>query len=223
MRLATGKRIGQSGRELGLTVVFSFIVHALAFAASLIVMHATPKYSVPPAYHVNLVDQPAESLAPFPETPPQPPEPPAKKAEPKAATAAPKAKSPAMPELASKPAKKEPAGEPDDSRKAGRRRESVAVATPQGFTFPPYLFMIRDKIERNWNPPPGAVEVKAKVVFAVHRSGRVLTADLAEASGNFYFDQAAMRAVLQSGPFPPFPEGLYSEQMVFSVDLMESE
>lgn len=222
MRLATGKRIGQSGHELGLTVVFSFILHVLVLAASVIVVHSTPKFFVPPAYHVNLVDQPAEALSPLPETPPVPAEPPAKKAEPKAATAAPKAKSTAMPELASKPAKKEPEGA-DESRDEGRRRASVAVAAPQEFRSPSYVALVLDKIKRNWNPTPGAVELKAKVRFTIHRSGRVIAFDLDEASGNFYFDQAAMRAISASSPFPPFPDGVFSMSEEFIADLIPAE
>jgi len=62
-----------------------------------------------------------------------------------------------------------------------------------------------------------------KVVFRVLRSGRVGEAKLQEASGNFYFDQAAMRAILASSPFPPLPEGFFKEYETFSVDLMEKE
>jgi TonB family protein len=53
--------------------------------------------------------------------------------------------------------------------------------------------------------------------------GRVGEAKLVESSGNFYFDQAAMRAILASSPFPPLPEGFFKEYETFSVDLMEKE
>jgi TonB family protein len=46
---------------------------------------------------------------------------------------------------------------------------------------------------------------------------------LTESSGNFYFDQAAMRAILSSSPFPPLPEGFFKDSEVFSVDLVERE
>lgn len=102
--------------------------------------------------------------------------------------------------------------------------EGVAVSTtsPQ-FKFPPYLAIVREKIEQNWNPPPGIKNLKAKVLFTILRSGRVGDAKLEQSSGNFYFDQAAMRAILSSSPFPHLPEGFFQEYEVFSVDLMEKE
>ena len=107
---------------------------------------------------------------------------------------------------------------------AGKKQESVAVAsTTNEFQFPPYLLIVRDKVERNWNPPPGAKGARVKVTFKVLRTGRVGESRLMESSGNFYFDQAAMRAILASSPFPPLPEGFFKESETFSVDLMEKE
>jgi TonB family protein len=131
-----------------------------------------------------------------------------------------------MPELDTKPAKKavEEAEPAQPSAATGKKQESVAVAsTTQEFQFPPYLLIVRDKVERNWNPPPGAKGAKVKVTFRVLRSGRVGEANLQESSGNFYFDQAAMRAILASSPFPPLPEGFFKDYETFSVDLMEKE
>lgn len=106
----------------------------------------------------------------------------------------------------------------------GGRAEGVAVsASSADFKFPPYLALVRDKIQQNWNPPPGAVAAKAKVEFTVMRSGRVGDAKLLASSGNFYFDQAAVRAILMSSPLPPMPEGFYKDYAVFTVDLLENE
>ena len=129
-----------------------------------------------------------------------------------------------MPELDAKQSSKKPVEEAEQTTPASGKQESVAVASTTGeFRFPPYLLIVRDKVERNWNPPPGAKGVKVKVAFRVLRSGRVGEAKLQESSGNFYFDQAAMRAILASSPFPPLPEGFFKEYETFSVDLMEKE
>ena len=61
------------------------------------------------------------------------------------------------------------------------------------------------------------------MAFRISRSGRVTYSDLQEPSGNFYFDQAAMRAILSSSPFPPLPEGYFKDSMEFSVDLVPRE
>jgi TonB family protein len=243
MKLLTGKMIGQSGGELRRAVLFSFISHVIFFFAVLfLVAQGPPRFVVPPSYRVKLVDLPpnAANLPPtMSEHAPQAPAPVVKpQAVPKAKAAPAKAavrpapsrpaavRKDAMPELDTKPAKKtvEEAVSAQPSAAAGIKQESVAVAsTTQEFQFPPYLLIVRDKVERNWNPPPGAKGSKVKVMFRILRSGRLGEANLQESSGNFYFDQAAMRAILASSPFPPLPEGFFKEYETFSVDLMEKE
>ncbi len=107
---------------------------------------------------------------------------------------------------------------------SGGKTEAVAVSSSsEGLKLSPYLGLVRDKIQQYWNPPPGLSGKKAKVEFTVLRSGRVGETNLMASSGNFYFDQAATRAILMSSPFPPMPEDFYKEYAVFTVDLQESE
>jgi len=241
-----GKKIGQSGQELILAVFFSFFLHASLIALALfLLMAVTPKIKVPPFYQVKLVGLPAESQpapvqeaaqpAPKAESKPRQQPAPAKKAAPKTATAA-------MPEFSPrKPKPEKPAAEPTEQEpvpsppsapgaktggaKTGGKSEGVAVsAGSEDFKFPPYLAIIRDKIERHWNPPPGTVQgAKAKIQFTVLRSGRVGEVKLQDSSGNFYFDQAAVRAILLSSPFPPMPEEFYRDSALFSVDMQEQQ
>ncbi|HUJ19048.1 MAG TPA: TonB family protein [Nitrospirota bacterium] len=127
-----------------------------------------------------------------------------------------------------KPAVQSPG--PTSAGKAGTtgqvaKAEGVAVAAPEGFKpeFQPYVDRVRERISLNWNPPPGSADTAVKVQFTVLRSGRVGDVKLIASSGNFYFDQAAYRAILSSSPFPPLPEGFYRDFELFSVDLMEKE
>jgi len=251
MRLFSGKRLGQSGHELVLAILFSFLLHAIVVTASLYVFYlvAVPHTFIPPYYQVKLVGQPADlPQAPQGEAPPAPPkkeEPP--KAKPKAKKAAPKPRKTAAPKKSALPdlshAKQKPAQQEQESAtnapsavppaptgpdagpaKPAGKAEGVAVgSTSREFKFPPYLVIIREKIEQNWNPPPGGRDMKVKVLFRILRSGRVAEPKLEQSSGNFYFDQAAVRSILLSNPFPPLPEGFYKEYEVFSVDLMEKE
>ena len=253
MKLLSGQRIGQSGYELALAVFFSFFLHAAVIAGALFLyIAAGPKAFIPPHYEVQLVGLPAElSPAPMeggaPVSPPLPKEEAkpskakarlkAKKAAPRSAKAA--AKKNALPEFSQqKPKQAQPEQQKQETasteqaaaspasaaEKTGAKAEGVAVSSStQDFKFPPYLAIIRDKIEQNWNPPPGIKGTKATVLFRVLRSGRVGDAELQESSGNFYFDQAAVRAILLSSPFPPMPDAFYKEYAEFSVDLMEKE
>lgn len=241
MKLPTGKRLGQSGGELAAAVLFSLLIHAITFLGVLFLsFNLRQRVFIPPFYRVNLVELPQDLplLPPTAETEPAaPPAPPAPKKAPPKAAARPKASAKTAP--APRPAASSKAAMPElDGRKEtehvaedapaqpGTARQQEAVAVTSGsaeFRFPPYVAIVRDKVERNWNPPPGAKGVKAKVQFRILRSGRVAEAKLLEPSGNFYFDQAAMRAILSSSPFPQLPEGFFRESETFSVDLMERE
>lgn len=243
MKLLTGKRIGQSGGELAAAVLFSFFIHIIAFVAAIfLVFQGSPRVLVPPSYRVKLVDLPTDAASLPPTMSEQASQPAAPVVKPQAKQ---KAKAPAkaagkpapprpsmvsknvLPELdtkkhAAKAAEETAPAQP--SAAAGKKQESVAVAsTTSEFQFPPYLLIVRDKVERNWSPPPGVKGATVKVMFKVLRTGRVGDAKLVESSGNFYFDQAAMRAILASSPFPPLPEGFFKEYETFSVDLMEKE
>ncbi len=219
MKLLTGKRIGQSGQELTVAVSFSFLLHIIVlFGALFLYIRETPKVYVPPFYEVMLVGQPAGAPEVLPPVPSAPPE--QKQATKKGASA--KGGMPGLKKQKTLPeyvAEDEEAG----SGNSPKKQEAVAVATPEDFKFPPYLAIIRVKIGRNWNPPPGAKGIRAKVQFTILRSGRVVEPDIAESSGNFYFDQAALRAIQSSSPFPRLPEEFFQEQVMLSADLMEKE
>jgi len=249
MKLSSGKRIGQSGGELAAAAVLSFILHVVFFAATLLYLHANPKKYTPPFYDVKLVGQPAEApelpKAPLVASQPAPPKQEAKAA-PKAKKAAPKtfkaqAKKGAMPELA-KPLQKPVPAEPVKPEEPLKEQPTAPVAkTPPGGTAGPvakvqgvgmptpqqdfkyayYLDQVRDQIGQNWRPPEASKNVKARVIFTINRSGVVLAVDLDKenSDGNFWFNQAAMRAV-QLSRFPRLPEDFSRQTLQFTVDLM---
>jgi TonB family protein len=238
MKLHSGKRIGQSVPELTLAVSFSLILHVLAVLAVVFLrITSPPKKYIPPVYHVKLVGQPADLSQVLPkETEPVPPkqEPLPKKTKPapnlkkaalKTAKAAPKKN--ALPELApQKPKQAVPEKTEAATPPSTGKNENVAVSTPQqDFKFGWYLALVRDKIGQNWRPPPDAKGAKARIVFAVNRSGWVsqVNIDTGNSSGTFGFQQAAIRAIRSSNPFPPLPEEFSKQTLEFSVDLMENE
>jgi TonB family protein len=63
------------------------------------------------------------------------------------------------------------------------------------------------KISTNWTPVAtgGARDSVAVVRFRVLRSGTVQKLELETGSGDAGLDNAAMRAIRQSLPLPPFP------------------
>jgi TonB family protein len=245
MKLLTGKRIGQSGGELTRAVLFSFISHVIFFSAVLfLVAQGPPRFVVPPSYRVKLVDLPpnaanlpptmSEQAAQAPAPVVKPQAMPMAKAPGKAA-ARPAPSRPAavrkdaMPELDTKRAKKEvEEAEPaQPSAATGKKQESVTIQTPSEFStgsvFAWYAYNVSRKITGNWKHPIVPKGTKTKVVFTILRSGIVEYVKLEEPSGIFGYDQAAIRAIQVSSPFPALPEDFNKPSVVFSVDLLPEE
>lgn len=227
MRLHTGKKIGQTRADLTFALIYSFLFHALVLVASVFLyIVSSPKIHVPPYYQVKLVAQPEEVSSKEPAAEPQKPAPQPKKPKPapKPKKALPKSKKAALPELAAQ--KQKPAPEPETPVDAQPRTASsgpVAVtAAQQDFKFSWYLALVREKIGQNWRPTPDAPSARARVVFVVNRSGWVedVRPDAANSSGTFGFQQAAIRAIRSSNPFPPLPDEFSKLSVEFSVDLM---
>lgn len=73
-----------------------------------------------------------------------------------------------------------------------------------------YYGNITRKIEIYWSPPfESTAEIKEAVVnFILYPTGRIEDPTIEKSSGNAFFDQAALRAVYEANPFPPFPQGI---------------
>jgi TonB family protein len=76
-----------------------------------------------------------------------------------------------------------------------------------------YRALVNERIESNWIYPEqlGAdrSELQAVVVVRARRDGAVTDIQFEKKSGNPYFDDSVLKAILKSKPFPPFPD-IYS-------------
>ena len=94
----------------------------------------------------------------------------------------------------------------------------VATATMAGppFKYPFYQQQIETKIGQLWSPPPLEVGSKGEetiVSFQLNRSGRIKDVKVEQSSGNSFYDQAALRAIYEADPLPPWPEGLHTDSL----------
>jgi outer membrane biosynthesis protein TonB len=108
----------------------------------------------------------------------------------------------------------------------GKKSEGVDVTTPQqDFKYSYYIDTVTNQIKQNWNPPPDNSNAKARVIFKVNRSGWVVSVDLDKEHSNasFPFQQAALRAIRASNPFPRLPEEYSKQSLEFTVDLIPEE
>jgi TonB family protein len=63
-------------------------------------------------------------------------------------------------------------------------------------------------IARNWTPPAGVASgTRVEVTFRVRRDGSLSAPRVETSSGNTFFDQAGIRAVIVTDHLPPLPLG----------------
>ena len=76
-----------------------------------------------------------------------------------------------------------------------------------------YRALVNEKIESNWVLPERFSEsqdkLEAVVVVRTRRDGTVYDLHFEKKSGDPYFDDSVLKAILKSKPFPPFPD-IYS-------------
>jgi protein TonB len=91
----------------------------------------------------------------------------------------------------------------------GRRDGSPSGSGPMtldvaDFPFAWYVRIVHGKISERWTGKaiPGAQPV---AVFDIARDGRINGLVIEKSSGNSYYDQAALRAITEAGPFPALP------------------
>jgi len=127
--------------------------------------------------------------------------------------------------VASKPDPKKtlPASKPSatpaasSSGSSGSRGSATATKTGAGgggnsikidaaeFPYPYYSNATQNRIESNWQAPPGEERLIAIVYFKITRSGEIKDIKLEQKSGSFEFDRAAISAVTYASPLPPLP------------------
>lgn len=86
-----------------------------------------------------------------------------------------------------------------------------------------YQGIIRRRLELHKRFPPLAVkrglEGRVGIRFLLHRDGQVEQVEVIKSSRISLFDKAALSAVRDGAPFPPFPESIPEEYMVIEVTL----
>jgi len=195
-------------------------------------LHLMRRMLQPSVYQVRVVDLPPEPAPPAPPAPIIPPrvEPPPKPkavAKPKISPPIrPKAEAPLPPLKPKHPPTPEPEPKPEaPPAQPQPASPSPSVPSPSLMVQPKidspefdcslYCGVLEGKLEGQWAPPSISAQgpVQAVIVFTINRDGSVSNVMLETSSGNFYFDQAAMRAVLLAAPLPPLPRALTSSTL----------
>ena len=94
----------------------------------------------------------------------------------------------------------------------GRSPFAGATIDNASFSYPYWFTQAFNKILRNWrNPVAADGAVVCVVYFQVIKSGRVVDVEVKNSSGLETFDDACVRAVQRSTPFPPLPREFRDE------------
>lgn len=97
-----------------------------------------------------------------------------------------------------------PLGRPDGSP-AGVASLALEVSN---FPFTWYLQQVQRKVTEKWVQPARTTEpgLRVVVLFEIARDGQVISSKVEKSSGNAWYDQSALRAVIEANPFPPLPQ-----------------
>ncbi len=90
-----------------------------------------------------------------------------------------------------------------ETASGGQSKRALRGGTPQ------YIASVERRISARWSPPDVFHEqdqMAVVVTFPIMRNGTLGNIRVVSSSGSDLFDQAAVRSVLLSGPFAPFPE-----------------
>jgi TonB family protein len=90
----------------------------------------------------------------------------------------------------------------------GNEGIGVGPNSTLGLKYGYYVDLMRTQIARHWSTAGLAGDShRVLITFTIERDGAVRDAKIAQPSGNYTLDSAALRAVLEANPLPPLPQG----------------
>jgi len=139
-----------------------------------------------------------------------------------------KPKKEAPPQKPSKTASKDPKGDAKIAEALKRVRDDLKDSnllaskgsSPYGgltgaagsLEYSAYYDQIYERIRQNWSPPenydPSAEDIVTVVSLSILPDGKIEKSWVEKSSGDRYFDESVMRAILKSDPLPPPPNGI---------------
>ena len=191
-----------------------------------------PKRSIPEPPRESKPREPVQLPSATLPTPPAPPRPaalprPGEKELPPIA-APPERRSlppaPAATARADRPAEARPVPPPPPGQATGSISGSGALSLDvSDFPHAWYLRQILQKVEERWQRQARTSEPDQKplVFVEIQRDGSIRTPKVEKSSGNIFYDQAALRAIVEASPFPPLPQDWTkpSLRVIFRFDL----
>jgi protein TonB len=105
----------------------------------------------------------------------------------------------------------------ENEQKAISSPESGFFDVPQGFPLGDYVNIIKERIKGNWFIPSHLKNSQGHttIIFYIGKDGRFSNARIepSASSGNASLDLAALKAIMDSNPFPPLPKGFPGDRL----------
>ena len=77
---------------------------------------------------------------------------------------------------------------------------------------PSYFSRVQNKIDQQWVAARSRGDAASAIVlFTIQKNGTIRAVQVEQPSGDWLFDQAALRAVQEASPLPPLPPGLMAQ------------
>jgi TonB family protein len=89
-----------------------------------------------------------------------------------------------------------------------------------------YIGIIWSRIQKNWTLPPTLMpkeNIETVIAVRIARSGGLEFVNFEKRSGNRYFDDAALKTIKKSSPFPPFPSSISDDGMEIGIRFHPSQ
>jgi TonB family protein len=105
----------------------------------------------------------------------------------------------------------------ENEQKAIRSSDSGFFGVPEGFPLGEYANLIKERIKGNWFIPSNLKNSQGHttIIFYIGRDGSFSNARIepSASSGNTSLDRAALKALIDSNPFPPLPKGFPGDRI----------
>lgn len=101
--------------------------------------------------------------------------------------------------------------------------QNVVFAQDQDINFVAYVSRLENKVKSNWAVPSGKIDKKTVILLDIDKSGKLLSANIINFSGDKEFDKTSMDAVIQSTPFESFPQTINDANATIKVIFDQTE
>jgi TonB family protein len=97
---------------------------------------------------------------------------------------------------------------------------AVEVSGPGGPAYASYRSFVFAAYDNAWQVQPDVTNDDSTVLtkIVVHRTGRIISADIVRRSGNAGIDKSVQRALEAVTSLPPFPEGARDQERTFTIE-----